>query len=142
MSSTAFTIERSYNASLKKVWQALTEKEKMKQWYFNLEEFKPEVGFEFSFVGQGHKGEKYVHLCKIIEVEEYKKLSYSWTYKDYPGYSVVTFELQEDGKDKTKVKLTHEGLETFPAHPDFARASFEGGWTELMGNLLKNFVEK
>lgn len=142
MNATAFTIERTYHAPVTKVWQAITEKEKMKQWYFDLAEFKPIVGFEFSFVGQGHKGEKYIHLCKIIEVVENKKLSYSWSYKDYPGYSVVTFELQEEGKDKTKVKLTHEGLETFPVHPDFARTSFEGGWTQLIGNSLKNFLEK
>jgi uncharacterized protein YndB with AHSA1/START domain len=42
-----FTIERTYSASVKKVWEAITDKAKMKQWYFDLSEFKPEVGFEF-----------------------------------------------------------------------------------------------
>ena len=142
MSDTPFTIERTYNVPVKKVWQAITEKEKMKQWYFDLNEFRPEVGFEFSFTGQGSKGEKYVHLCKIVDVIENKKLAYSWTYEGYPGYSVVTFELFEEGKDKTRLKLTHEGLETFPVLGDFAKASFAAGWTEIIGTSLKNFFEK
>jgi uncharacterized protein YndB with AHSA1/START domain len=142
MSATPFTIERTYNAPVKKVWEAITDKSKMKQWYFDLNEFKPEIGFEFSFAGQGSKGEKYIHLCKIVDVIENKKLSYSWTYEGYAGYSVVTFELFENGKDKTKLKLTHEGLETFPALKDFERASFSAGWTELIGKSLTNFLEK
>jgi uncharacterized protein YndB with AHSA1/START domain len=142
MSATPFTIERTYSAPAKKVWEAITDKAKMKQWYFDLSEFKAEVGFEFSFAGQGAKGEKYIHLCKILEVIENKKISYSWTYKDHQGYSVVTFELFEEGKDKTRVKLTHAGLETFPGTGDFARTSFEGGWNALVGKNLKEFVEK
>lgn len=140
--STPFTIERTYPAAVTKVWQAITDKEKMKQWYFNLDEFNAKPGFEFSFPGKGAKGETYIHLCKVLEATENKKLSYSWTYKDYPGYSVVTFELFEEGKNSTRVKLTHTGLETFPALPDFAPSSFQAGWTQLIGTSLKNFLEK
>ncbi len=46
-----FTIERIYNALIEKVWQAITDKDQMKQWYFDIAGFKPEVGFEFSFSG-------------------------------------------------------------------------------------------
>src|SRR4051812_43203769 len=126
MKATPIVLERTYNAPIKKVWKAITEKEKMKKWYFDLDEFKPQVGFEFSFAGQGHKGQKYIHLCKITEVITEKKLVYSWRYKDYEGNSLVTFELFEEGKEKTRVRLTHEGVETFPAGEDFARTSFEG----------------
>ncbi len=142
MSTTPFTIERTYSAPVKEVWEAITDKSKMKEWYFDLSEFRPEVGFEFSFAGQGAKGEKYIHLCKILEVIENKKISYSWTYKDYQGYSVVTFELFEEEKDKTRLTLTHAGLETFPGTGDFARTSFEAGWNHLIGTSLKTFVEK
>lgn len=141
MSATPFTIERTYNAPVTKVWDAITQKEKMKQWYFDMSEFKPQVGFEFTFTGQGTKGEEYVHLCKVLAVEPHKKIAYSWIYKDYPGYSVVTFELFDEGKNKTRLKLTHEGLETFPGTGDFAPECFAGGWNELIGKLLKEFVE-
>jgi uncharacterized protein YndB with AHSA1/START domain len=137
-----FVIERSLNAPIDRVWKAISDKDEMKQWYFDLAAFKPEPGFEFSFYGQGHKGEQYLHLCKILEVIPGKKLSYSWSYKDHPGYSVVTFELFEEGS-RTKIRLTHAGLETFPAdNADFAKESFMQGWTELIGSSLKKFVEK
>ena len=44
-----FTAERIFKATRKDVWRALTEKDLMKQWYFDLPEFKAEVGFTFKF---------------------------------------------------------------------------------------------
>ena len=129
------------NAPVSKVWKAISDKEKMKQWYFDIAEFKPEVGFEFQFSGKGHKGENYLHLCKITEVIPGKKLTYSWRYDNYPGNSFVTFELLEEA-GKTRLRLTHEGLETFVTdNPDFARESFNEGWTYLITKAIKEFVE-
>ncbi len=141
MNSAPFIIERTYNAPVNVVWEAITDKNKMKKWYFDLSEFKPEVGFEFQFSGQGNEGQKYLHLCKIIEVVFERKLTYSWRYDAYKGNSFVTFELFPEG-DKTRVRLTHEGLETFPDMADFAKESFAAGWNELIGTQLKEFVEK
>jgi len=137
--SEAFTIERTFNAPVALVWKALTNKDEMKKWYFDLEEFKSEPGFKFKFVGQGKDGTKhFVHLCEITEVEENKKLAYSWSYEGFEGYSVVTFELVEHGS-KTTLKLTHAGLETFHALPDFARQNFVEGWTAIIGTNLENY---
>ena len=143
MEATPFIIERTYNAPVEKVWKAITDKNEMKQWYFDLAEFKPEVGFEFQFAGQGSKGESYVHHCKITTVIPGKKLSYSWQYEGLPGYSLVTFELFPEG-DKTRLLLTHEGLETFPGatNPDFSKESFSKGWNQIIGTNLADFVEK
>jgi uncharacterized protein YndB with AHSA1/START domain len=136
-----FVIERVFNAPVEKVWQAITDKQQMKLWYFDLTEFKPEVGFEFEFTG-GPPEKSYLHLCKITEVVVGKKLQYSWRYAGYEGNSFVTFELFAE-EDKTRLKLTHEGLETFPAsNPDFAKKNFVAGWTEIIGTRLKEFVEK
>ncbi len=136
-------IERTYNATIDKVWNAITNKEAMKKWYFDIAAFKPEVGFEFQFHGKGKEGEDYLHLCKITEVVKEKKLKHSWRYDGYEGISYVSFELFEEG-DKTRVKLTHEGLETFPvtATNAFAKENFMEGWTYLIGTGLKEFVEK
>jgi uncharacterized protein YndB with AHSA1/START domain len=136
-----FVIERTLNAPVDKVWRALTDRDEMKKWYFDLDAFKPEVGFTFQFAGQGHKGEKYMHLCEIKEVIPQQKLSYSWEYQGLQGSSVVTFELSPEG-NKTKIKLTHTGLETFPKdNSDFAKESFSAGWTELIGVLLPKYLE-
>jgi uncharacterized protein YndB with AHSA1/START domain len=140
--SDPIVIERVYDAPIEKVWKAITDKDEMKKWYFDLSEFRAEPGYEFQFYGQGRKGEKYLHLCKIIDVIKHKKIAYSWQYDNYEGNSVVTFELSEEG-NKTRLKLTHKGVESFMANgPDFAVESFTQGWTELIGTLLKNYLEK
>lgn len=140
MKAEPFVIERVYNAPAEKVWHAITDREAMKQWYFDIKEFKPEPGFEFQFEG-GTEEKSYVHLCKITEVIPNKKLTYSWRYEGYEGNSFVTWELFPEG-NRTRVRLTHEGLETFPAsNPDFAKSNFEQGWTDILGDMLRKFVE-
>jgi len=45
--------------------------------------------------------------------------------------------------NKTRVKLTHTGLETFPAsNADFAKGNFVQGWTHIIGTSLKEYLEK
>jgi hypothetical protein len=52
----------------------------------------------------------------------------------------VTFGLFAEG-NQTRLKLTHEGLESFPKIPAFARTNFMEGWTQIIGSSLKEFVE-
>jgi uncharacterized protein YndB with AHSA1/START domain len=136
----AVVVERTLNAPIARVWKALTAVDQMREWYFDLKEFKAEVGFEFEFVVE-HEGNRYHHLCRITEVIPKKKIAYTWRYKGEPGDSLVTFELFADG-DKTRVKVTHTGIETFPKTPAYARKNFEAGWTAIVGTELKQFVER
>jgi len=136
----AVVIERTFNAAVARVWEALTDADEMRVWYFDLKEFKPEVGFEFEFTVE-HEGTRYHHLCKITEVIPQKKIAYTWRYAGEEGDSLVTFELFPEG-DKTRLKLAHEGLETFPKLPAYARTNFEKGWTEIIGSSLKQYVEE
>ncbi len=132
-------MERTLNAPVARVWQALTDVDQMRQWYFDLKEFKPRTGFEFEFVIE-HEGNNYHHLCRVTEVIPQRKIAYTWRYKDQPGDSLVTFELSPDG-EKTRLKLTHSGIETFPKTPAYARKNFETGWTAIIDSELKPFVE-
>jgi uncharacterized protein YndB with AHSA1/START domain len=133
-------IERIFNAPVARVWKALTDVNQMREWYFDLKEFKPQVGFDFEFVVE-HEGNSYHHLCRVVEVIPEKKIAYTWRYKDEPGDSLVTIELSPDG-EKTRLKLTHTGIETFPRTPAYARKNFEQGWTTIIGTELKQFVER
>jgi len=141
MSSEPIVTERTYKAPAEKVWKALTDRNEMKQWYFDLAEFRAEPGFEFSFSG-GPDGRTYLHLCRITEVVPGKKLSYTWRYDGYEGSSEVSFELFPEG-ESTRLRLTHAGLETFPAgNADFAKKNFEEGWSHIIGISLKEYLEK
>jgi uncharacterized protein YndB with AHSA1/START domain len=133
-----FVIERVLNATADVVWKAITEKDRMKQWYFDLAAFKPEPGFEFRFSAE-NEGRTFVHLCKVAEVIPGKKLSYSWRYEGTPGQSMVTLELFPEG-NKTRLRLTHAGLETFPQDKDFKRENFTKGWTHIIGKSLMEYL--
>lgn len=133
-------IERTLNAPADIVWKAITNKQHMKEWYFDLEEFIPEVGFKFQFSSPGKEGQLFLHLCEITEVVPLRKITYSWCYEGYEGMSYVTFELQALGP-KTKVTLTHTGLHSFPAIKALAPENFLEGWTAIIGTLLKDYVE-
>ena len=141
MKQQPLVIEQTYDASPTEVWQALTRPELMKEWYFDIPDFRAETGHAFSFLAGGECN-KYWHVCKVTAVVPEKKLSYTWAYKEQPGQSEVTFELIPDG-NKTTVRITHTGLETFPDNlPDFAITSFTEGWTYILGTGLKNHLEK
>ncbi len=134
-------VERVFKATVSKVWKAITDKNEMKSWYFDLAEFKPEVGFKFQFLGGKENDVQYLHLCEITEVIVNKKLTYSWRYDGYVGNSFVTFELFDQG-DKTLLKLTHEGVDSFDSNnPDFAKADFVEGWTHIIHTSLKDYLE-
>jgi len=135
-------IERIFNANRKLVWQAITEKELMKQWYFDLAEFNPVVGFKFEFWGGEEGGKQWKHLCEITVVIPERELTYSWKYEGYAGISYVTFELFDDGEN-TRLKLTHSGIDSFPADiPELAIHNFEAGWNEIINTSLENFLTR
>lgn len=133
--------EVNINAPAARVWEAITSKDEMKQWTgFDIAALEPVVGFEFSFYGY-NEGRAFLHLCKITEVVPNKKFAYSWRYESMPDVdTLVTIELFDEG-GRTRVRLTHEGLDKFPQDGDYKRSNFDMGWTEIT-KLLKELIEK
>lgn len=134
-------IERTYEASIERVWEAITNKDQMKHWYFEIQDFKPEVGYEFEFTAQ-NEGKLYLHKCKVVEANPITKIAYTWRYEGHVGQSLVTFELFKEDKNKTRLKLTHSDVDTFPQDdPDFSEENFNEGWNNILGKSLRKFVE-
>ena len=130
--------EFNYNVPIEKVWQALTDKDKMKKWYFHqLQKFEPIVGFKFQF---DDNSTEYQKEWIVTKVAEGKTLSHSWAYRNYPGSSEVTFDLFAD-ENKTRLRVTQTGLESFPNDPHLKRERFEWGWDNLLGQNLKYLLE-
>ncbi|MBC3789418.1 SRPBCC family protein [Spirosoma utsteinense] len=136
--TTPLVIERTFATPIERMWRALTEKDALREWYFSqLQQFEPTVGFEFRFTNDGSAYQK---DWKVTEVIAGQKLAHTWAYKGYPGRSEVAFELFDDG-DKTILRVTHTGLESFPQDAHFARQRFEWGW-RFIGDNLANFLAK
>lgn len=136
-------IEQVYDAPRAQVWKAMTDPSEMKEWYFNLPGFRAEAGYTFQFEGGPEEGPVFIHLCRVTEAIPEKKLAYTWRYEGYPGDTLVTFELSDADENKTRVSLTHEGIQTIaPHHPAFARENFQQGWTDILTKSLASYLNK
>lgn len=137
----AIVVEQVLAATVSEVWDAITNLEQMKLWYFNvIPDFEPTVGFETKFNIQV-EDRNYMHLWKIIEVIPNKKIAYTWRFEEYPGESLVSFELIEQG-DKTLIRVSNEGLESFPQDvPEFTEESCRAGWEFFIQGNLKEYLD-
>jgi uncharacterized protein YndB with AHSA1/START domain len=141
MNSEPFITEIIINSPASEIWNAITDKDEMKKWYFDIEEFEPKEGFEFQFWG-GDENKKFLHLCKVTEVIPEKKISYSWKYNELPVETLVMFEIFDEGNKRSKVRLTHDGVENFPQDENFKKENFIAGWDYIIGTSLKNYLEE
>ena len=126
----AIIVERTFDAPVARVWTALTDANEMRQWYFDLKEFKPEIGFEFEFVVE-HEGSNLSPPLQSHRSDSAKENRLHLAIQRRTGKFLVTFELFPEG-NKTRLKLTHTGIETFPKTPAYARQNFEAGWTAIV----------
>ncbi len=135
-------VEHTYNAPKETVWKAITEVQHLKKWFMGaIDSFEAKPGFTTEFTIQ-NKGKDYVHLWKVLEVVPGEKIAVEWKFGGYAGSSIATMELFEE-KEGTKLRLTHEGLETYPRDAeDLARGCFAEGWTELVNESLRKYVEQ
>lgn len=136
--STSLIKEFNYSVPIAKVWQALSDKDKMRSWYFpQLLNFEPVVGFKFQF-DDNHAD--YQKEWVVTKVTAGKTLAHNWAYKGFQGSSEVIFDLFSD-EGNTVLRVTQTNLESFPDHPHFKRERFEWGWDNLLGNNLKQLLE-
>lgn len=135
-------VEQTFDTSLDTVWKSITEINLMRQWYFeNIPAFKPEVGFETSFMVQSGDRD-FLHMWKVTEVVPRKKISYDWKFEGYPGESSAAFELFDNGKS-TMLRLTVTVGEDFPEDiPEFKRESCIDGWKYFIKERLKRYLEE
>lgn len=135
-------VKQRVNAPVERVWNAITDKSQMREWYFDIPDFAPEPHTEFAFYA-GSEEDQYHHHCEVLEVVPQQKLKHTWAYPEISkDKTLVKWELQPDG-DGTMVTLTHKGLENFDhLGKDFQHESFENGWNEIVTKNLKSFVEK
>ena len=108
-------VEKQLEASRETVWNAITQIDQMKEWFFEqIENFEPIVGFETSFdVKSGDR--VFPHLWKISEVIPESKIVYNWKYEGYAGDSFVTFELKPQN-DGTQIKIINTIVVNCPGH--------------------------
>jgi len=135
----------SINTSVDKVWNALTQPEEMRNWYFSISNFEATEGAVFDFIVSftDEAGEhSFRHLFKILEVIPNEKLRHTWEHPGHSeGTSTLTWELIP-GEETTTVILTHEGNESFldEGSKYFTAESYTAGWNDILQGL-KDYLE-
>lgn len=134
-------IEQLFNTDIATIWEAITEVEQMRKWFFgNIPAFEPKTGYSTQFYVQ-NDGRTFPHQWKILEVTPYKKISYDWRYEGYSGVSLVTFEL-EDFENKVRLILSNTVVEDFDSSiPEFTTGSCVAGWNYFINQQLKKYIE-
>lgn len=135
------TITKKFPNPVNEIWDALTDKEKVKQYFFGTEvitDWQP--GRDIVFKGEW-EGNKYEDKGKILEAEVGKKIKYSHlssfsALPDEPdNYSIVTYELESEN-DSTILKITQEGFKDQKSRDDSVN-----GWNFVLDNM-KMLLEK
>lgn len=134
---TPVQVSQYFDQPVQKVWRAITRHEEMTGWYFeNIPAFIPEPGFSTSFlVTSGTRN--FTHRWKINEVNPGRSISYSWSYLEYPGDSLLTMQLREL-HGGTQLTVIHKITEDFPEGiPEFERESCLAGWNYFIKERLQ-----
>jgi uncharacterized protein YndB with AHSA1/START domain len=139
-----FQIERIYEAPIELVWQAITDRAMIKEWYFDFaEDFKLETGAVFEWKAGDTEDNQWLHRGKMLEIVPNQKLSHTWEYPGYSGSSTLTWNLSKIDDATTKVLLVHEF--TFPFDSTVAalkKENFEIGWNQIINISLEEYLNK
>ena len=131
----------------KVVFSALTEPEKLAEWFQDEVNLDVRVGGQIRLVTLKEKHPEwnlemnYYIEGTIMDLVPNKRLSYSWKFRDTPNFpeTLVTWELEQINSDKTLVKLSHVGF-SGKEKGNFSVESHNQGWIEAL-DLLAGYCE-
>ena len=137
------------HASPEVVFKAITDPNELTNWFPDHAILEPKIGGKMKLSFYKEKSEERTGCTAdafpegtIKEFIPNKKLSYTWQHKDVPEFpeTVVTWELEDIGANKTRLELIHSG---FTGKED--RKSFkehDQGWTYFLDRLEKYCKDK
>lgn len=125
----AISFEVDLPHSPAKVWRALTDPELLAEWLLPTIGLKLEVGAEFMLKTQAYPGWDGTVSCRMLELEEQKKLSYAWKVPFLE--TVVTFTLAPTASG-TRLAIVQAG---FNEEQKQERGGSRYGWN-MMGKKL------
>lgn len=129
----SIVVERTMPHAAGKIWRALTEQRLIEAWLMQ-NDFQPVEGHAFQFRARPVPGWSGVTNCKVLEVDEPKKLVYAWgdgTESESGLKTVVTWTLTPvDGG--THVRMEHSG---FRPQDEGGYRGMGGGWPHILVRL-------
>lgn len=144
MKDSELKITRQLNAPIELVWEVITKREHLKEWYFDFaEDWQVELGNEFEWIAGDQNGTQWLHAGKMLEIVDGKKLVHSWQYPGYSGYSIVTWELKKLSDTSTEILLTQYFEVPFDPNVEALRKeNFVEGWTHIINISIVDYLKK
>jgi uncharacterized protein YndB with AHSA1/START domain len=137
MSSLISKASTTINASPEKLWDALTNPEIVKQYFFGTNQQSDwKVGSDITWTGEW-EGKQYKDKGKILDVVPGKRLQYTYFSsmmgeEDRPeNYRTVTFDLSGNG-NTTDITITQDNNKS-----EESRAHSEQNWKMILDELKK-----
>ena len=118
-----------------KVWRALTDPGLLAEWLLPVLDLKLEPGATFTFKTQPYPGWDGTVNCRFLEIEAYRKLSYTWGVPFLD--TVVTFTLTPTASG-TRLSLVQSGFRS-DQRREFGGARY--GW-KMMGAKLVDLLAR
>ncbi len=135
------------DASVEKVFNAISDPREIICWFPDEAILEPKVVgiFNLSFFKDSEKPKMkmdrdFINEGKVLEIISNKKLVHTWQWKEFPDFSetIVTWELEPEDDNQTKLTLTHTGFTGKEEGP----ASLEEhnkGWSFFLNELISYF---
>lgn len=137
------------DASADVVFKAISDPQELTEWFPDVATLEPKVGGRFQFTFYQHLDRRKKKTDRdarpegrVLEFIPNKKLAYSWRHKDVPDFpeTVVTWELEQLDKNKSKVTLTHSGFTGREEDKGFREHN--QGWDYFVARLVEYCNEK
>jgi|SRR5919109_4552716 uncharacterized protein YndB with AHSA1/START domain len=127
----SISFEFDLHHSPEKVWRALTDPVLLAEWLLPVADLKLEPGAPFTLKAPPQPGWDGSVNCRFVEIEPYRKLSYTWVV-GFGIDTVVTFTLTPTALG-TRLSLVQSGF-----RPDQrqSRAGARYGWKMMGGKLV------
>jgi uncharacterized protein YndB with AHSA1/START domain len=132
--SISFELELSHSPA--KVWRALTDPALLGEWLLPVVGLELQPGAAFTFKTQPYPGWDGTVSCRALEIEEQRKLSYTWVVGDMLN-TVVTFTLTPTASG-TRLSIVQSGFKP-EQKQNFGGARY--GW-KMMGAKLVDLLAR
>lgn len=135
------TLTQKFKVPVHTLWNAITNADEMKHWYFHIEDFNLAPGSVYTFY-EKQDGGTYLHRCKVLEVKPMELFEHTWEHPSHSkGSSVLKWELLPIDDNNSSLTITHSSLENFSdAGEAFTPENYEFGWKGIISIMLRNYL--
>lgn len=133
-------------ASLGELWNALTDRDELENWWGEDVVLEPRIGGKFQERWEDDQRNQQVALGQVKLVKKQEQISFTWREKDWAPNAVTTctFILKSIGlrKDQSSLTMRHSGWETLPeSQRKQILKDFKVGWTYHLKEL-KSYLDE